>query len=240
MSTTETVPLGGPPTVLTAWRHRADELADMPGVRYQVEVPAPGDEPATPDLARHLFDGGARRVALAAPITLTGGDTATALRMVALVRDLTSVGIAIDWTLRLPDRAPTDDDDEENRWGAGGWRLISHLHPPSQVDAGGAGDADAVRTEWADTYFFGRFMYRRGPGFVQVRDRRLGTLNRFTVDDPAYLAAIRTLTPGTPAAAVRPDVLAAFRDEGLVWAAGGVALWLPYRVRRWPWHAMTV
>ncbi|HEX5495920.1 MAG TPA: DUF5825 family protein [Mycobacteriales bacterium] len=238
MATTGIVPLGGcPPTVLTAWRHRAGELADLPGVRYQVEVPVPDSDLTAADTARHLFDGGARRVALDSPITLSGGDTSTALRLLAMVRDLTSYGIVVDWTVRLPDHMPTEDGDDPG-WGAGGWRLISHLYPPARVDVGSAGDA--VRAEWAEKFFLCRFMYRMGPGFVQIRDRRFGALNRFTVDDARYLTAIQTLTPRALMSAVPPDVLATFRAEGLVWEAGPLALWLPYRVRRWPWHAMTV
>ncbi|MFL6112939.1 MAG: DUF5825 family protein, partial [Catenulispora sp.] len=80
----------------------------------------------------------------------------------------------------------------------------------------------------------------RGPGFVEVRDRRSGSLSRFVIDDPAYLGVVDRLIDGADVADLPADVLAVFVEEGLAGLAGESAWWLPYRVRRWPWPSMIV
>ena len=101
-------------------------------------------------------------------------------------------------------------------------------------------DAEEVLADWRQTFYLCKCIFRRGPGFIEVRDRRNGSLSRFIVDDPAYLAAIEALIDGAPAADIPEGVLREFVDEGLAGLAGDLAWWLPYRVRRWPWPSMIV
>jgi tetratricopeptide (TPR) repeat protein len=61
------------------------------------------------------------------------------------------------------------------------------------------------------------------------------TLSRFTIDDPEYLAALDVLSGGADVDTVPASVLDDSVAENLVWLVGRTAVWLPYRVRRWPW-----
>lgn len=198
-------------TALALWRHADPAVAVVPGVRLDGRDSA-GAPPGT--VAREAYEAGARRVALGEPVDLSGADPAPVLDRLALVRELTAWGLVVEWEI-----TPTDS-----------WPLLSHLYPPRGVRSWAPG--------WADGFHLDRCISRRGPDFVQVRDRRSGELNRLTIDDPDWLAALDRLRDGGPAAAVPAEVLAGYTEEDLLWPLGGLALWLPYQVRRWPWPGM--
>jgi hypothetical protein len=99
--------------------------------------------------------------------------------------------------------------------------VFGHLHPP------------AGQTAWASTFFLGKFHYRHGPGFMEVRDHRSGNLNRIIIDEPDYLEAIATLIRD-PAAAIPGDILDDLVGEALVIPVGDRHWWAPYRPYRWP------
>jgi Family of unknown function (DUF5825) len=209
--------------VLTGWRHHDQLVADLPGIALAPEpVPATAH---TGQTAADLYAHGARRVAVDRVVDLTDAGGPADLRALALVRELTSRGVVVDWQLRLPPDTPD-------------WWLLNHLQPPSQLHAGPAGEQ--LRQAWADSYYLDKCIFRNGPGFIQVRDRRSGELNRLTIDEPDYLEPIDRLSEGVAEAAVPPHVVADFAAEGLLWSLAGTLLWLPYRVRRWPWPAMLV
>lgn len=219
-----------PDLTVRVWRHHAPEASAVPGVDLGTDV-------ITADVATeagNLVARGARRVALTDPVDLAApASPAAVVRDLVLIRELTSHAVAVDWRVRL---APDTD-----------WRLLNHLHPPAGVTCAGVdpGEAsgsggDDVQREWASTFHLCRLVYRHGPGFVQVRDRRAGDLACLTIDDPDYLAAIEALRPGAPGSSVPAEILADFAGEGLVGTVGGIAWWMPYRVRRWPWPVMTI
>jgi len=186
--------------------------------------------------ADDLFASGARRVTFDRVIDTGGADADSTVRALTLIRDLTACGIVIDWELH--GGAGQDD-----------WRELSHLYPPASVTFDGAasdgatgdpdpdpaatGDVDP-RADWARGYLMTKCAARRGPGLLQIRDRRWGGLRNITIARPDYLAAIARLEYGTSADQVPPNILAELRAQRLVGFAGGVAWWLPYRVRRWP------
>ncbi len=207
---------------LTLWRDPDEELLELPGIRIGTR-PAEGD-PA--ELASQFYDEGVRRVALSQPVELGGGmDKRTLVWSMILLRELTSWGIVVDWRLRPGEHSEV-------------WQRLNHLYPPAElVDQP---DAPAILAEWRETFYLCKCMFRRGPGFVEVRDRRAGDLSRFVIDDPDYLAVIDKLIPGVAAAEVPESILREFVDEGLAGLAGDLAWWLPYRVRRWPWPSMIV
>lgn len=217
-----------PPTTaeitLTGWRHRDERVADLPGIPMP-PYPVAADRPAAA-VAADLYTAGARRVVLPDPVDLTGaGAPAAAVRALALVRELTSRGIVLDWQLRLgPDPS--------------GWRPLSHLAPPAAVHAGAVGEQ--IQRAWAGAFHYGKCIHRHGPGFVQIRDRRWGELNRLTLDEPDYLLLMDRLQEAAPIADLPPEPLADLAGESLVWTVGDLVLWLPYRIRRWPWHAMVI
>jgi hypothetical protein len=207
---------------LTLWRDPDDDVLALPGIAMGT-VPGVGDPS---ELADRLYRDGARRVALSRPVDLSGGmDSRTLVWAMLLLRELTSWGIVVDWQLHPGEYAEV-------------WQRLNHLHPPAALL--GHPDADAVLADWRQTFFLCKCIYRRGPGFIEVRDRRNGSLSRFIVHDPAYLAAVETLIGGACAADVDEGVLREFAEEGLAGVAGDLAWWLPYRVRRWPWPSMII
>ncbi|MEU1601916.1 DUF5825 family protein [Micromonospora matsumotoense] len=195
--------------------------------------PAELREPAADAVARWRADG-VRRVDLpgAVDLTVTGADETAVdtVRRLVLVRELTSHGIAVDWRLRLPGA----DADE--------WLPYSHLRAPVELlpPSGGAGDPVAQLAAWGKAFYFDKCTYRRGPGFVQVRDRRSGRLNLLTIDDPAYLAVLDQLLDGAAITDVDLDVARDFGAEGLVTKIGELLVWLPHRLRRWPLPSMVI
>ncbi|MEO3811505.1 DUF5825 family protein [Sphaerisporangium sp. B11E5] len=197
------------PVTVTLWRDY--EELDRPGMFAGTAVVS---GPAA-DESRVFFESGVRRVALSDTVDLEiAGGQAAAVRTLVLVRELTGHGIAVDWRLRL---------------GAERWRPLSHLYPPAEVVG-----AEDVRREWRDSYHFFKCVYRRGPGFLQVRDRRSEILRKVTVDGPVHRAAIDHLLEGCPASAIPPPILRDLTTMRLVHLLGGTAWWLPYRVRQWP------
>ncbi|BCJ66708.1 DUF5825 family protein [Polymorphospora rubra] len=196
--------------------------------------PAELREPAADAVARWRRDG-VRKVVLPDPVDLTvaGADAEAVdtVRRLVLVRELTSHGIAVDWRLRLP-----GDDDQE-------WLPYGHLRPPLELlpppTAIGADPAQQLAA-WHKAFYFDKCTYRRGPGFVQVRDRRSGRLNLITIDDPAYLAVLDQLMDGAELTDVDLGIARDFGEEGLVTKVGDLLVWLPYRLRRWPLPSMVV
>ncbi|WP_020129142.1 DUF5825 family protein [Streptomyces sp. 303MFCol5.2] len=184
-----------------------------------------------------LWELGARRVRLSDVVDLSDTGTpdaaARAVRTLSTVRDLTARAVLVEWDLRPdPDGGATATEDVS--------RLLSHLQPPQRIEGVDPARAeDALRT-WRNGHYLGKCLWRQGPGFVQIRDRRWGDLRRFTVDEPHYQEAIERLAYGAPASAVPADALADLREERLVLAVGGVQWWLPYRVNRWLQEAMTI
>ncbi|MGW0801548.1 DUF5825 family protein [Nonomuraea sp. NPDC002799] len=187
---------------LRLWRDYDERARRLPGMDLGHRLVDPAQE----ELARDLYQQGVRRVEVAEPVDARHG-----LAALALVRELTSYAVVVDWE-------PGQGIPLEG---------LGHLAPPRRLD-----DADRL-SAWRRGFSLGRYVYRHGPGFVQVRDWRSGRLRRLTIDDPAYLAAIPALLRGTIVDAVATPMLQALATGGLVAIAGGQAIWLPYRVRRW-------
>jgi len=205
------------------WRERHPEVRGLPGVDLgRREIASP-----LTDVSR-LFDDGVRCVTIEEPVRL-GEATVSTLRALVLIRDLTSQGIAVEWTLDCtadPGAVP---------------RLV-HLYPPSELVGAAEHDTEPDRelADWRRRFYVCKCVYRVGPGFLQVRDRRAGGLARFTLTDPRYLAAVDQLLPGCPRDAVPADVVAALEGESLALPIGDHLWWAPYRLRRWPFPSMTV
>jgi hypothetical protein len=168
--------------------------------------------------ADELFAAGARRVTFHEVVNTGSADAAGTVRALTLIRDLTACGVVVGWELRLG----ADQD----------WRELSHLYPPASIAADGPGGAD-LRAEWEGEYLMTKCVVRRGPGMLEIRDRRFGPLRKITVVRPDYLAAIAALEYGAPAEDVPVAILRELRVQRLVGSAGGMLWWLPYRVRRY-------
>lgn len=180
---------------------------------------------AQSDVAGRYFAQGTRHVTIDAVVDLADPvDEWRVVRTLVLVRDLTSYAIAVDWRLRLG--GPL-----------GCWPLLSHLAAPTELLNP---DGSEILDTWRRLHFIDKCVFRRGPGFVQVRDRRRQRLDRFTIDTPEYLAAMDRLIDGAPISHVPHTILTEFISEGLVQQVGEIAWWLPYRLRRWPIPSMTI
>ncbi len=174
-----------------------------------------------------LYARGARQVTFDQVIDLSAGDAASTVRALSLIRDLTACGIVVRWRIRA-EPGLTD------------WRELSHLYPPARLISQPAGAAEQQRADWARYYYLGKCMFRRGPGLLQVRDRRWGGLRRITLTRPDHLEAAVRLQDGAPADSVPPEILAEFAGARLTGMVGDVAWWLPYRIRRWPSTSMVI
>ena len=183
------------------------------------------------EAAARWFAAGVRHLSLIEPVSLAveGSDARSrdTVRRLVLVRELTSHGIAVDWQLLLPADGGAD------------WRVFSHLYPPARLVASADGDDDPLDT-WRRSYYIDKCAFRRGPGFVQIRDRRSSQLNLLTIDDPAYLAVLDQVMDGAPVADVDLDVARDLAAEALVVQVGTMLVWLPYRLRRWPLPSMII
>jgi hypothetical protein len=174
----------------------------------------------TTEAAAALFAAGVRWVRVPEPVDLAAP---AAVPVLTLLRDLTALGVSVDWEVLAPHGFD--------------WVAVSHLYPPRAV----LGDPTGViQPEWERQFYVGRLVYRRGPGFVQVRDRRRGRLQLHTIDEPDHLLAVEQLLLGHDPAALPPAVLDDFHGADLLGMAGDVAWWLPYRARRWPRPPMVV
>lgn len=170
------------------------------------------------DAVAALAARGVQFVRLHDPVDLDDTEGSAAVAALVVVRELTSYGIAVDWTLRMSPR-PAD------------WRLLSHLHPPTAVlsDA-----ADDIATAWRSSFHIAKCGYRLGPGFLEVRDRRMGSFRRLLIRNPLHDQVIQPLLRGLPATALAETAAARYRQADLLHRVGRFLWWTPYRIRRWP------
>ncbi|MEV6113318.1 DUF5825 family protein [Streptomyces sp. NPDC052109] len=156
-----------------------------------------------------------RQVEVARPLDLSGAGRATA-EAVRFLRECQSQGVRVTW--RATGRAAYD------------IGLLRHLPPPEEL-----ADQEVELAAWRAGYAYGALYHRRGPGFVTVLDRRArGTAVRLTLDHPALLAAFLRLQEPAPLDATDREAVELLVAERLVLAAGGWAVALAPRIRRWP------
>lgn len=197
------------------WRHGAATVRALPDMHL-------GDRVLGADIAdeaRRIHESGVRFVSIEPTVDLGGrAGTEHVIPMLSFIRDLTSYGVEVDWRAEM-----TAPDGPE-------WWVFSHLFPPSVLE--GPRGAEALRI-WRARYHIGRCFFRRGPGFLQIRDRRHTGLRRLTVSDDAYVSAIESLAADRGADSVPAAALAVFEKHRLAVRIGSGVWWAPYRLRRW-------
>lgn len=207
------------PVVAELWREHDQDIRHAPGMYLGVRKLVPGV-----GVAQRLYGDGARCVDLPELVDLADiGQLSGAISAISLIRDFTSLGIKVRWRARL--------------YTEGSWQWLSHLWPPEELL--GINDRGAA-SEWLRTHYVGKCFFRRGPGFIQVRDRRHGHLARFTIDEHDYIESIPRLLYGGSTNSIAPHVLASYGNEHLVLHLRDRAVWLPYQVRRWPRPSIVV
>ncbi|MEU1408149.1 DUF5825 family protein [Streptomyces sp. NPDC005728] len=219
------MPASTPSPAVLAWRDHDPQARTLPGMSLG-RVPLTTD----PGDAERLWAMGTRRAELDTPVDLAAPGRAAAraaIDQLCLIRDLTARAVQVDWELRLP----------QDR-GEHLWKVLSHLHPPRAL--AGLADGDTALHAWRTRHYLCKLIWRQGPGFLQIRDRRWGDLRRFTADDPRYPAAIARLDRGARAGDFAADIIEELDAEHLVLRADDLVWWLPYRVTRWLQEAMAV
>jgi uncharacterized protein DUF5825 len=171
--------------------------------------------------AEALFARGVRRVTFDGVIDLSQPGAADTVRALTLIRDLTSYGIVVGWQLRA-------------EWRSGNWQELSHLYPPTRIIQASPGSAADLSLDWRRGYHLAKCVTRRGPGLLQVKDRRWGALRRVTITKSEYMDAIALLQGGVLASNVPSHVYADLSAAHLIGQVGELVWWLPYQVRRWP------
>jgi hypothetical protein len=170
---------------------------------------------------RHTYRTGVRAIRLRRPVELADATPADVAGL-DIVRRATAQGFQISWVLRsLPRSFETE--------------LLSHLHPPSRFEQPHHPDELA---QWREGFYLGRCCWRQGPGFIQVRDRRDGSLARYTITEPELAQALYALDGGDHA--VDPAAAGPLVGEQLVLRFGELSWLAPYRLVRWPSPAMSI
>ncbi|WP_327117680.1 DUF5825 family protein [Nocardia sp. NBC_01730] len=157
-------------------------------------------------------------VTIADPVRFGGGaDDFAVLRLLGAAME---AGVRIDWT--LGSAAPH------------GLDGVVHLPPPAHAEGYTAKETLA---RWRERHQVGLCSYRYGPDFVAIRDiRRAEASFRATLDEP-HTTRFRALAAATHVDALTGDeliLLAALRDNDLVFIDGAHFLLSPYRVRTFP------
>jgi Family of unknown function (DUF5825) len=153
---------------------------------------------------------------------LDGSSGALAI-LVAWLRDQMAAGVIERWTGVVADNVDTT--------------LLHHL-PPPEAAAAQTADTDPRLTAWTAAFRPALCYYRVGPGFIHVKDIRDPAASaRLTLDYPAHRQLfLRCLRPTLVDDLTDAEhaAVAALTQERLLLIADGLAVTVPYRMRRWP------
>jgi hypothetical protein len=139
------------------------------------------------------------------------------VRILALVRECSSIGVRVRWSLSLgPDQL-----DLVPR--------LDHLPAP---------DRGTVR-EWRSATHFGLLYFRKGPRFLSVIDNRPESSGRLVMDDPVTIDVFLQCLEGRAWAEVTGEPRGAAAatelvERGLILRVGTHCVTLPVHMRRWP------
>lgn len=209
-------------------RASGEELAPARGrpATATVMLGAGGSElPVASELAALLSRVPVGGVRLAHPVDFSTFSDDAIVRVIASIRECSSIGAQVSWSLIL---------------GANQIDLVpqlDHLPAPNVITVRGSGSAPLG--EWRSSRSFGLLYFRRGPKFLSVVDRRSGATDRIVLDDPAVIDVFLRGLEGF----VWNDVTGDFRhnaaardlvDRGLIMRIGDQGVTLPVHMRSWP------
>jgi hypothetical protein len=159
-----------------------------------------------------------QRLRLAAPLGL-GRDPAADVAALRLLTEAIARQVPVDWSLAAEPPWPV--------------RSLVHLPPPR----GATGPAARrYADQWRELHRFGLCTYRRGPGFVRIRDLRPGGPHRRVIVEGPWADRFEALAAATADAAAPAfrRLLGELVDAGLAIRLGDRYQVLPFRPRRWP------
>jgi len=167
--------------------------------------------------AWHITDG---MLVLEEPLKFGADPVATAWA-VALLRECQSSGVTVQW--------------QAIRHATFEFSMLRHLFPPQSL-AGAHQDTELA--SWRDGHKYGRYYFRMGPDFVQVKDTRIPSdAARLVLAEPAvrdmFLRCLRPMRVATLPDSERAAISELAAEE-LVLRVGGLAVTVVPRMRRWP------
>jgi hypothetical protein len=145
-------------------------------------------------------------VTITQPVPLT--DPVLVLGLTAILRNSAEAAQRVNWVADTPVSQSLAD-------------LLEHLPPPRS----GGGPGGAL---WRERHRYGGLYYRRGPGFISVRERRSQQEAAVFTLTAQALQCWRELS--TPTTHLCPSC-AGLEDERLVLRAGEFRVALPFRLR---------
>lgn len=164
-------------------------------------------------------------VRLAQPADFSTLSEDAIVRVIASLRECSSIGAQVGWSLIL----------EADQVGL--VPKLDHLPPPDSITVRGTGSPPV--NEWRSSRSFGLLYFRKGPKFLSVVDRRSGATDRIVLDDPTVIDVfLRGLEGFTwPDVAETARASAAARDlvdRGMIMRVGNRGVTLPVHMRSWP------
>ncbi|GAA2111835.1 DUF5825 family protein [Actinomadura alba] len=148
-----------------------------------------------------------------------GAEPMSTARVVAFLRDQCARDMTVGWRGRLT--------------GSLDVTPLHHLPPPEALEG-----AAAERAGWEESHPRAFCHFRRGPGFIVVKDGRDPRfVGRYVLDRPDLVAAFTTCLRPTPLdrlGAAEREAAVTLSKERLLLVIEGVAVTLPSRVREWP------
>jgi Family of unknown function (DUF5825) len=144
------------------------------------------------------------------------------IEFIRFLRDVTSYGCRIVWSGIADTNFPIE--------------LISHLYPPLSLTGI---DKDKVEI-WQQSYRFGQFHLRKGPGFLKIMDKRnYRSPLTYTIGDPIIISLFERLNMlvalnDNQLTKIEHDALNVLSQHKLVISNDNYVIGLPYRMHKWP------
>ncbi|MDX6364014.1 DUF5825 family protein [Streptomyces sp. NPDC058274] len=187
--------------------------------------PGEAELPAAAELAALLARVPIAEVRLADPADFSALGGHAIVRLIALIRECSSIGARITWSLTLGpeqlDLIPR----------------LDHLPAPDRITVREKGPLPVDR--WRSARQFGLLYFRKGPAFLSVVDQRPESGSRIVLDDPVLMDVFRRGLEGCAWAGLTRDPLRAAAaydlvDRGLLLRVGGHCVTLPVHMHSWP------
>jgi hypothetical protein len=181
--------------------------------------------PAASELAALLTRAPVAGVWLAEPVDFSALPGLAIVRIIALIRECSSIGARVTWSLTLgPEQL-------------GLVSLLDHLPAPDRITVREKGVFSVSR--WRSSHQFGLLYFRKGPAFLSVVDQRPESGSRIVVDNPVLMEVFRRALAGCTWSGLTQDPQWAAAAQDLVGRAlllhvGEYCVTLPVHMRSWP------